>query len=267
MRVTESSLTGQRIAACTGQHRGDRSEQQDRVAVLQGRQAQRCALGVLADGLGGRSGGALAAENVILTAQNCFDRFAPSLESPAHFFTTLVDEVHAVLKLTALATDKEPHSTFASVLVQPDRVDWCHVGDSRIYHFRGTELRHCTSDHTYAWQLVTEGRATAERALRHPQAQMLVNSIGGQRKPWAEIGGIADPCPDDSFLLCSDGLWAYFDPDELAQIIVSRSCREAAALLIDLARERARGRGDNCSLVLMKLAAGEPGGPDSLLPR
>ena len=62
MRVTESSLTGLQIAACTGQHRGDRSEQQDRVAVLQGRQAQRCALGVLADGLGGRSGGALAAD-------------------------------------------------------------------------------------------------------------------------------------------------------------------------------------------------------------
>jgi serine/threonine protein phosphatase PrpC len=256
MNVPRSSAPDLQIVACTGQHRGDRSEQQDRVAVLQGRQARRCALGLLADGLGGRSGGALAAENVVLATQNAFDRFVPAEESPDDFFAKLVDEVHTVLRLTALAAAKEPHSTFAAVLVQPDRVDWCHVGDSRIYHFRGDELQHCTSDHTYAWQLVTEGRATPERALLHPQAQMLVNSIGGQRKPWAEIGGIADPCPNDSFLLCSDGLWAYFDPEELAQIIATRSCREAAARLIDLARERARGRGDNCSLVLMKLATG-----------
>ena len=255
MRVTESSLTGLQIAACTGQHRGDRSEQQDRVAVLQGRQAQRCALGVLADGLGGRSGGALAAENVILTAQRCFDAFTPAEESPAHFFTTLVDEVHAVLRLTALATDKEPHSTFASVLVQPDRIDWCHVGDSRIYHFRGEELVHCTADHTYAWQLVVEGRATPERARLNPQANMLVNSIGGQNKPWADIGSIETPTGQDSFLLCSDGLWAYLEPEEMARIIVAKGCRDAAGELIDIARKRARGRGDNCSLVLFKLGA------------
>jgi len=261
MRVSESSLPGLQIVACTGQHRGDRSEQQDRVAVLQGRQAQRCALGLLADGLGGRSGGALAAENVILAAQNCFDRFAPAEESPEGFFATLVAEIHAVVKLAALATDKEPHSTFASVLVQPGRVDWCHVGDSRIYHFRGTELRHCTADHNYAWQLVSEGKSTPERARLHPSAQMLVNSIGGLRKPWPDIGGIDDPCPEDSFLLCSDGLWAYFHPEELAEIIVSMSCRDAAARLIELARKRARGRGDNCSLVLMRLGGGtQPAG-------
>jgi serine/threonine protein phosphatase PrpC len=253
MTVSESRVRGLKVTACTGQHRGDRAEQQDRVAVLQGRHAQRCALGVLADGLGGRSGGALAAENVILTAQRCFDAFSPSEESPAHFFTTLVDEVHAILRLTALATDKEPHSTFASVLVQPDRIDWCHVGDSRIYHFRGAQLQHCSADHTYAWQLVVEGRMSPERARLNPRANMLVNSIGGQNRPWADIGSIEDACDEDSFLLCSDGLWAYFDPEELGQIIVSRDCRSAAAELIEIARKRARGRGDNCSLVLFKI--------------
>ncbi|MFA7665793.1 MAG: PP2C family serine/threonine-protein phosphatase [Burkholderiaceae bacterium] len=253
MRVIESSLRDLKVAACTGQHRGDRAEQQDRVSVLQGRASQRCALGVLADGLGGRSGGALAAENVILTSQRCFDGFAPSEDTPARFFETLVDEVHAVLKLTALATDKEPHSTFAAVLMQPDRVDWCHVGDSRIYHFRGAELQHCTADHTYAWQLVVEGRASPESARLHPSADMLVNSIGGTGRPWPDIGSTTAPGNDDSFLLCSDGLWAYFDAEELGRIIAGNSCREASARLIDLARERARGRGDNCSLVLFKL--------------
>ena len=253
MTVAQSSLPNLPVVACTGQHRGDRSEQQDRVAVLQGRLAQRCALGVLADGLGGRSGGALAAENVILATQNCFDRFVPAEESPQGFFEALVNEVHTVLRLTAITSEKDPHSTFASVLLQPRRVDWCHVGDSRIYHFRGRQMVHVTSDHTYARQLMSEGRLSPERAQMHPSAHMLVNSMGASQRPRPEIGGIADPCRDDSFLLCSDGLWAYFDPEELAEIIVSNSCRQAATVLIDEARKRARGRGDNCSLVLMRL--------------
>ncbi len=253
MTVAQSSLPNLPVVACTAQHRGDRIEQQDRVAVMQGRLAQRCALGVLADGLGGRSGGALAAENVILATQNCFDRFVPAEEPPRHFFETLVGEVHTVLRLTAITSAKDPHSTFAAVLLQPDRVDWCHVGDSRIYHFRGREPRHITNDHTYARQLISEGRLSPERARLHPSAHMLVNSMGARQRPQPEIGGIDDPCRDDSFLLCSDGLWAYFDPEELGEIIVSNSCRQAATVLIDGARQRAGGRGDNCSLVLMRL--------------
>ena len=208
---------------------------------------------MLADGLGGRSGGALAAENVILATQNCFDRFVPAEEPPQRFFETLVNEVHTVLRLTAITSAKDPHSTFAAVLLQADRIDWCHVGDSRIYHFRGRDLMHVSSDHTYARQLVSEGRLSPERAQLHPSAHMLVNSMGAKQRPQPEIGGIAEPCRDDSFLLCSDGLWAYFDPEELGEIIVSNSCRQAATVLIDGARKRAGGRGDNCSLVLMRL--------------
>jgi serine/threonine protein phosphatase PrpC len=253
MKAAQSSLPDLRVVACTGQHRGDRNEQQDRVAVLQGRQGQRCALAVLADGLGGRSGGALAAENVVLASRQCFDRFVPAEESPQSFFSVLVDEVHTVLRLAAVTAAKEPHSTFAAVLVQTDRVDWCHVGDSRVYHFRGGRMLHCTSDHTYAARLVADGRISPEQARLHPSAHLLVNSMGSQHRPVPAIDGIGDPCSGDSFLLCSDGLWAYFDAAELGEIIASNSCRDAASTLIELARKRARGRGDNCSLVLVRL--------------
>jgi serine/threonine protein phosphatase PrpC len=54
-------------------------------------------------------------------------------------------------------------------------------------------------------------------------------------------------------LLCSDGLWAHFSDDELAQAIASRPAREAAQMLINHARERAGGTGDNISLAIIKL--------------
>ena len=241
------------MSACAAQHRGDRAEQQDRVAVLRGRQAARCALGVLADGVGGCSGGAIAAENVVLATQNRFDVFAPDLEGPEAFFRSLVHELHTVIRVAALTAGKDPHSTFAAVLVQPDRVDWCHVGDSRVYHFRDGVPVSCTVDHTYAQRLVDEGRLTPEQARRHPHAARLANTLGSPFAPRPSLGGIADPRPGDSFLICSDGLWSYFTPGELGETIARLPAREAAGQLIDLARARAQGHGDNCSLVLFKL--------------
>ena len=62
----------------------------------------------------------------------------------------------------------------------------------------------------------------------------------------------------DVFLLASDGLWPYFEDDELAGILTAMAPREASEHLVSLARERAEGRGDNCSLAIVKLEPPEP---------
>ena len=254
-RIVRPSSADLVISGCTAQHRGDRQEQQDRVALLGGALAPRCALGVLADGMGGMSGGALAADNVVEATRRRFEVFHPETETPDVFFGTLVDEVHTVLRLAAVTSELEPHSTFAAVLVQPGRVDWCHVGDSRVYHFRDGRIEHCTRDDTYAARLVDEGRLPDHRARLHPSAHCLVNAIGSARAPVPTLGTLRLPRAGDSFLLCSDGLWAHVRPIELAEIVSAHPPREAAAQLIELARARAGGRGDNCSLVLLKLSA------------
>jgi serine/threonine protein phosphatase PrpC len=60
----------------------------------------------------------------------------------------------------------------------------------------------------------------------------------------------------DSFLLCSDGLWAHFSDAELGAAIAAAPAREAAQILIAHARERAAGCGDNISLAVVKLVEG-----------
>lgn len=242
-----------RLAVCTAQHQGDRDEQQDRVALLSSDLDPRVALGVLADGLGGRTGGALAAENVLLTCQSRFRSFAPAAEPVETFFRSLVDEAHTVLKLTAITSRLEPHTTFAAVLVQPDRVDWCHVGDSRIYHLRDGMVAHRSEDHTLARRLAREGIEPSIPMQGNPAADRLVHSLGARERPDADIGGIPDPRVGDSFLICSDGLWRHVDGMEIARIVADEPVREAAETLVALARERAMGKGDNCSLVLVRL--------------
>ena len=59
--------------------------------------------------------------------------------------------------------------------------------------------------------------------------------------------------PGDCLLACTDGVWHYFSDDEMASAVDSLPPREACEFLIDKARGRARGKGDNLSMVIVKL--------------
>ena len=56
-------------------------------------------------------------------------------------------------------------------------------------------------------------------------------------------------------MACSDGLWHYFTPEELAAVLHALTPREATEFLIEKARRRAQGSGDNLSLVIVKIEA------------
>ena len=62
-------VTRFRLTAATGTHRGDRAYQQDQVLIVAHPRGAGCMLAVVADGMGGKSGGRKAADQVILTAQ------------------------------------------------------------------------------------------------------------------------------------------------------------------------------------------------------
>jgi serine/threonine protein phosphatase PrpC len=240
------------VAGCSAQHRGDRPEQQDRVAILRGRRSPRSVLALLADGVGGRTGGALASEQVVATAQRRFDEHGPD-EPVERFFEDLIAEVHVVLQLAGTTASLQPHSTLVAALVQAGRVDWCHVGDSRLYHVRDGRIAHRTVDDTLGERLLRDRRLTAERARLHPSQALLTQALGGNRLPVPTVGGLRDPRAGDAFLLCSDGAWSELSDEEIGQAIGGSPPRDALATLLETARERADGHGDNCSMVLLKL--------------
>ena len=71
---------GYRLTASTGIHKGDRDYQQDRVALLNHPRSNGCVLAIVADGMGGRSGGRKASDQVMMTAKQLFDRFSPATD-------------------------------------------------------------------------------------------------------------------------------------------------------------------------------------------
>ncbi|MBL8391863.1 MAG: serine/threonine-protein phosphatase [Candidatus Accumulibacter sp.] len=242
------------VDACVAQHQGDRREQQDRAAIVPHPRGGGVVLAVVADGMGGHTGGVIAAKQVVHTARNNLEGFSARSDSARVLLESSLNEAHMLIKASRFINEKDPHSTAVMLLLQPGKVSWAHCGDSRLYHFRGDSLVFRSTDHSYVEQLVVQGRLTPEQALVHPNRNILLTSLGGIELPKIAFGESASLQPGDTFLLCSDGLWAYFSDQELAWVINGcSSAREASELLIGRARALGNGDGDNISLAILKV--------------
>jgi len=245
---------GYRLSASTGIHKGDRDYQQDQVILLSHPRVKGCVLAVLADGMGGRSGGRKASDQVMMTARQLFERYDPATDDAASALMQLIREAHTVIKLTAISAEEEPHSTVAAFLINSaGDCYWAHAGDSRIYHFRGSKFIKRTLDHSYVQALVNKGELTEEEAKNHPQSNILLACLGTENEPTIDVHFIQQLHADDVLMACSDGIWHYFNTDEIGEILARLSPREACEFMIGQARSRSHGGGDNLSLVVVKL--------------
>lgn len=250
------------IETCAAQHIGDRLEQQDRVAIFAHPKNKGALVAALADGMGGHTGGALAAEQVLHSAKQNFDAAVLGAGPARELLQSSIRDAHDAIRLTRYTSEQDPHSTACLLLLQPGRVDWAHCGDSRIYHFRSGRLVARSRDHSYVMDLVRQGALTEAQAERHPYRNVLTSCLGDKEDPQIEFGEAAPLVSGDAFLLCSDGLWAHFPDDELGEVTKHFPPRQAAEALMNAARSRAGGRGDNCSVAIVRLReAEEPAQP------
>ena len=245
-----------KIEAGTGQHIGDRQEQQDRTALFAAPRAPGYLMAIVADGMGGMSGGALAAEQVIRTAKQAFDLFSPQTDSVEKLLAGIAHDAHTIIKLTAISSEKKPHSTVVALVITAERTAvWMHVGDSRLYRFDGPNCAERTVDHSYVEMLLQQGKLSREEAQNHRLSNVLVSALGShETEPQVTIRRHEGLKAGDAFLLCSDGLWHYFADKELAAAVAVNSPRQASEMLINKVRERTTdGKGDNCTLAIVKL--------------
>ena len=245
-----------KIEAATGQHIGDRKEQQDRVALFAAPKAPGYMMAVLADGMGGLTGGAMAAEQVVQTARQAFEQFSPLTDTVDGMLESIARDAHTIINLSGVSSEKQPHSTMAALVLTPERqAIWAHVGDSRLYRFDGPNCADRTVDHSFVERMVREGKLTREQARNHRLSNLLSNVLGPTTTDLkVSIGGHDGLKSGDSFLLCSDGLWAYFDDAELGAVLAMNSPREASEMLIRKTRQRSEGSvADNCTVAVVRL--------------
>ena len=238
--------------------RGSRRTNQDRIGIVE---RDRSVLLVVADGLGGHAGGALAAEIAVETVSAAFRRLRRGrLERPGAFLGMTLTEAHHAIRRAGSRQQPaiEPRTTCVACLVQDGYAYWAHVGDSRLYHFRGPTLRVRTQDHTRVEHLREAGVLSTSDVLHHPDKSRLLRCLGTNRAPDISLGPETALARDDLVLLCSDGLWEAVPPTEFPAELKSGEFDGALEQLLVSAVARRPGRGDNVSAVCLRWLATGP---------
>lgn len=238
------------IATATAQ--GSRAEQQDRLATYTADNNRH--LLVLADGMGGHKGGALAAQTVIDVAERFWNSRQTDLTEPTVFLQDLCQQAHAEILFAGKQTQQRPHSTCVVLYLDNNHASWTHIGDSRLYHFAGKKLIVRTEDHSVVQMLLKLGEITAAEMKNHPDRNQVLKSLGGSRSVETDVHqtSVTDRA---GFVLCSDGFWETIGAEEMGHALLAKDLAKAATELVELAVKRGGKGGDNVAVVLARVAA------------
>jgi serine/threonine protein phosphatase PrpC len=201
---------------------------------------------VVADGMGGHANGELASRMAVDSLRGHVESYpAPGPSELA----AAVQEANAQI-FDAGHRDRSSGlpamGTTIVALALGRRAAWVHVGDSRLYRFRGGELTLLTADDTRFGRQIAMG---APVPLDLPHTNELLCALGVERQVHTSIGE-SDLEPGDVFLLCSDGVSGLVSAEDIRRHL--RDLQDPALTgeaLLDLAMDA--GGNDNASLVLI----------------
>lgn len=189
---------------------------------------------VLADGMGGRGGGASA-------SRICVDAFADYFRRSGSPEERLVecyrDANRQILEHAGSDEKLQGMGTTGVALLfsqEGSRVAW--VGDSRAYRWRAGVLEPLTRDHSLVQEWVRSGVLSAEEAANHPRRNELMRAVGIGPDLEVDVEPV-DLRRGDRFLLCTDGLCGVVPHEEITVTIGREPPDQAARQLIERAIE------------------------------
>ena len=231
---------------------GARHANEDRVGIAERKNA---VLLVVADGLGGHSGGELAAETVVEGVLRVFHGVnEPRIADPFAFLALTMLKAHRTVLSRARAhvPPLEARTTCVLCLVQDGYAYWAHVGDSRLYHFRGTRMLKRTEDHSTIEELRRDGVISEEEMAHHPRKSYLLRCLGGRGEPRISLGEETALQPSDSLLLCSDGLWEGLPAEEIGKFLAMPKLEHGVEEMVYAAENRMGDACDNVTVACLR---------------
>ena len=203
---------------------------------------------VVADGMGGHSVGDLASRITIETLPLAFAK--SNAERSADRLAGAIDAANRAISDKARENPEfADMGTTCSTLALSASGAWIgHVGDSRVYRIRDDVIEQLTFDHSLQWEMVRQGRTSAENSeLLHPK-NVITRCLGPDSNVEIDVEGPFDIRPGDQFLLCSDGLTGHVTDQEIGAVAAGLKPAEACRFLVDLAN--CRGGTDNSTVVI-----------------
>ena len=203
---------------------------------------------MVADGLGGHSGGDIASKIVA-------HKMAELVVNHADIKRGLRDQVlasHEAIKKEGNKNEalEGMASTVTALLLSTGTAHWIHVGDSRLYLFRNKILTQVTIDQNMAQFMVDEGELSKEDAQSSKLRHVLEQCVGIDE--CIPISGCLKIQSGDMVMLCTDGLHGELKDDILSDLMSQPvDIEKKTASLLNAALE-AGGR-DNITIVLAEV--------------
>jgi protein phosphatase len=242
------------------------SEQADGEFVIESQELEVDDNGVVvavSDGMGGALAGEVASTMAVETvSEKLLGPGSEAAEAPENLDHRLINKLYdATLFANQLIHEQgrsDPQfqgmgATFTGVGVTPRAADIIQVGDSRAYLVRNGTIYQVTKDQSLVQQLIDAQQISAEEAETHTLKNVILQALGAQNEIYP-VSARLEPCRNDVFLLCSDGLSNKVGPGEMQQVITENldELQNACAELVKLANEN--GGEDNITVVLAKFS-------------
>jgi len=215
----------------------------------------RYIIGCVIDGVGGYSGGEIAAsitrESVSEQIGNLSGEVIPALTAA---FTAANEKIWQEKHATRQHHSMACVVTLAVADLASNQFYYAHLGDTRLYLLRDGSLIKISHDQSFTGFLEDSGRLAELEAMQHPKRNEIDKALGFKEviSPSDDIETGQSPfLPGDMLLLCSDGLTDVVDKATITKIITgNESLKSIGEALISAANEG--GGKDNITVVLIK---------------
>jgi protein phosphatase len=250
-----------RIEMVTVTHPGMvRSHNEDSIAT-----DAAAGLAVLADGMGGYNAGEVASGIAVamISAELKKALAARHGEVDTAMAERLVGEeaVRANSAIFQAAQNQSQYAGMGTTLVialwHDDTLVVGHVGDSRLYRFRGGRLEQVTRDHSLLQEQIDSGLITKEQARHSQNKNLVTRAVGIDPDVDVEIHNYPVQS-GDIYLLCSDGLNDMVTDEDMELTLASLQANLplAAEQLVQQANDN--GGRDNVSVILVRVLKNFP---------
>jgi len=182
--------------------------------------------------------------------------FEEYLKNPKQFMTRALHKAHFAVIKAGKEQDPPltPGTTAVLCLVQNGSAWWSHVGDSRLYLFRGSVPIYRTKDHSFVEKLYQSGKITSDKRSSHPLRNYMTRCIGlSDNVPEVTVSSEVKLQQGDVIMCCSDGLWEPLDDMQMGMKIMEGRLGDALDKLAQQAEETSYPSSDNISAVAIQI--------------
>ncbi|WP_397571052.1 PP2C family protein-serine/threonine phosphatase [Schlesneria sp. T3-172] len=204
---------------------------------------------VVADGMGGHAVGELASKIATDTIPHMFAKLRG--RPPAVALKIAIEEANDVINERGSQNHDfmRMGTTCSTLVLCPQGAIIGHVGDSRVYRIRNSQIDQLTSDHSLLWEMIQSRKLNQKDAERLCPRNVITRSLGPEPNVDVDIEGPFPVEPGDIFLLCSDGLSGLLSDSEIGMIAGTVPPNEACRLLVNLSN--LRGGPDNITVIIV----------------